>query len=586
MKVKKLMSLSLTVLLVIMTFSLPVTASKGETGSYESKDEVIYAKLKANGAIENMYVVNSFQIKDQGYITDYGKYHEIRNLTNLVDIETSQDRNSFLADGEDFYYQGELGGKKLPWDIKITYLLNGEPTPPEQLPGKSGKLEIHIHTKENKTIDEVFFKNYLLQITLTFDPLIFEDLQAPKGTEANEGKNKLITFSVLPGQEETVITTARVKNLALEPIEISAIPANLALDDFDTDDMRRDIESLTDAIAQIHDGVTDLKGGVNELRDGTEQLKKGSAKFADGMKQINDSSGQLKKGSKQILDVLTMIDSSLDQMPELPEIDLEQLEQLPDILREIADRLLEFAKGLEGFIDAIDEIDSIDIPKEEIDEMIKAMKEAGIDDEVINNLILMYELAKDVAETIGDYPANLQAFLEEMAKNLRRSAKEMEENLDLLDQFEDIDGLQSGLGQLASQYHTFHKGLIAYTDGVDTLATEYEQVDDGLAELSEGTKDLADGVTELHKGTGELHDETKDLPDELKSEIEKMLEDFDFSDFKPTSFVSNKNKNIGVVQFVLRTERIELTEDDDQGEEEEAKKSLWQRFLDLFRRKK
>lgn len=586
MNIKRTISLGLSLLLLLMTFSLPVNATKGNTGSYEKKDEVIYAKLDQKGKLKNMYVVNSFQIKKQGYITDYGNYSEIRNLTNLEEITKNQERNTFLADGDDFYYQGELEGKDLPWKIDIIYLLDGVEMPVEELAGKSGRLEIQIHMDKNEKIDPVFFENYLLQIMLTFDPLLYEDIQAPKGTEANEGKNKLISFSVMPGQAETVILTAKVKNLELEPIEISAIPANLALDDFDTDDMQEDIEALSDAIAQIHEGVTELKKGTKELADGTGELKEGSGEFSRGMEQLNNSSGQLIDGSQQILQVLTTIDSSLDQLPEMPEFDLEQIEELPGILQEIARNLLNFAEGLEDFMKAIEEIESIEIPEEQIDQIIQAMEDAGIQAEVIDNLITMYELAKEVADTIGDYPEELQIFLKEMAKSLQRSAKELEENLDLLEDLDQLEDLQTGFSRLTDEYRGFHNGLTSYTAGVNTLTKEYKQIDQGLTEISKGNKELAKGVKDLNKGTGELHEQTKNLPDELKSEIEKMLDDFDFSNFKPSSFASEKNTKIGVVQFVLRTEKIEIPEDDDQTKEEDGKKSLWQRFLDLFRRKK
>src|SRR5699024_9633189 len=136
-----------------------------------------------------------------------------RNLTDLSTIEQLNDEIVLQSTGEDFYYQGELMGQQLPWNIKITYLLDGKETSAEQLAGQSGHLEIQIETKENKAINPVFFDYYVLQISLTFDPLYFQQITAPKGTEANEGKNKLINFSAMPGEEDVFIVTAAVENL-------------------------------------------------------------------------------------------------------------------------------------------------------------------------------------------------------------------------------------------------------------------------------------------------------------------------------------------------------------------------------------
>src|SRR5690625_6918470 len=66
-----------------------------------------------------------------------------------------------------------------------------------------------------------------MQVSVSLDPTIFSNIQAPKGTEANEGKNKMVTFSVMPDTEEELIISADVENLEMDPIKISAVPANI-----------------------------------------------------------------------------------------------------------------------------------------------------------------------------------------------------------------------------------------------------------------------------------------------------------------------------------------------------------------------
>src|SRR5690625_3182006 len=288
---RKYISLMMTALLLMMTFMThPVTHAQNK-GSYKSKDEVVYGKLSSDGSVQNMYVVNSFNIEKHGTLIDYGNYEDLRNLTNLEPIEKSGERITVTAEEDDFYYQGNLQTKDIPWHIDITYYLDGEEISASDLAGQSGKLEIHIQTKKNKKIDKVFYEHYLLQIMVSFDPLYFENIQAPKGTEANEGKNKLITFSVMPGQDETLITTADATNIEIEPIEISAIPANIALDDMETDDMGDELETLTDAIARIHDGVDELQKGTKELKNSSMELKDGSGQLANSMNNISTTSG-------------------------------------------------------------------------------------------------------------------------------------------------------------------------------------------------------------------------------------------------------------------------------------------------------
>src|SRR5699024_11585979 len=91
---------------------------------------------------------------------------------------------------QDFFYQGTLDNQALPWNISITYVLDGEEIKPIELAGKSGQLEIQIETSENTKVDPVFFEYYLLQIEMTLDPLHFGHIQAPEGTEANDGRSE------------------------------------------------------------------------------------------------------------------------------------------------------------------------------------------------------------------------------------------------------------------------------------------------------------------------------------------------------------------------------------------------------------
>src|SRR5699024_8546330 len=152
-----------------------------------------------------------------------------------------------------------------------------------------------------------------------------------------------------------------------------------------------------------------------------------------------------------------------------------------------------------------------------------------------------------------------------------------------LENLNDLAELQKDLSTLASEYKSFHTGLVSYTGGINSLATSYAKLDHGLQELSGGTSELDRGAKELHDGTNELQQNTSDLPNQMQLELEELMEEFDFSDFKPKSFVSNENKNVNVVQFVLKTERIEMEEPDTTDGAEVEEKGFWDRFLDLFR---
>lgn len=580
---------NISIIISILLFWLMLPSSldvQAKDASYSSKDEVIYGKLHPNGHMNEMYVVNSFYDPTEGTITDYGSYESVRNLTDLSTIEQTKDSVSLQTTGEDFYYQGKIDNQPLPWKIDMTYFLDGVEMDADQLAGQSGQLDIHIEIKENQAVDPIFFDYYLLQISLTFDPLHFQDIEAPKGTEANEGKNKLVNFSAMPGEEDIFITTATVENLTMDPINISAIPANLAIDDPDISDMEDDMQKLSDAIRDLHDGVVDLYDGVIDMDDGTGELSKGSGEFLNGIKTLNQSSSELVTGSQTIKDAFAEINNALDENinGDLPDTD--ELKELPEIIRNISDELKQFSEGFNELDDLLDDLPSNGLSETDFAKVYDVLDDYKADEDVydiVNQLVGTYTAVEALFYIDENMPFELDEIANEMVEYLDEIADELENNLAMLDELEQMDELIDGLQTLATEYDQFHEGVTEYTNGVDDLTKAYGDIDQGINDISDGTTELKDGVKELKDGTEELSDETKDLPNEMQSEIDQFMEDFDFSKFKPKSFISEKNKKIGVVQFVLQTETIEIPEDDTEETVEEETKNIWQRFLDLFR---
>lgn len=601
----KRFAFSLLSCLLIFTL-IPSTSLAKDT---PAKDEVVYTNLTPNGKIKDMYVVNSFQIKKPGEFIDYGAYENVRNLTDLTDIEIKKDNEvHFEASEDNFFYQGTLKEQPLPWNISITYLLDGKEIDPNELPGASGELTIQIKTTQNKKVDPVFFEYYLLQVNLKFDPLNFSNLQAPKGTEANEGKDKLISFSVMPDKEEVMIVSADVTDFEMDPVNISAVPANIGFESPDTDDLASDLQTLSDAIAEINSGVAELEDGASELSKGASELSKGSNSFLSGINELNASSTELVNGSEQILGVFKQMNDVIGNVPEIPTDLIKELATAPGDLRDLAAGLRDLASLTGQFSSEIENLPDLTINREDIQAIITALKEnqptpdnqdeqteeteeteeiaSVINQEVIQALEELALLADDLNgfESLTDQiPDDSEASLNETANELDEFANGLEgltSNIGVLDE---LDEFKNGLSELSSEYQTFHDGLVAYTNGVDSLAKSYNELNKGTKELSDGTSELTNGINELQEGTQELADETSDLSGEFVSEIDEFMEEFDFSDFEPVSFVSNKNKKVNVVQFVLQTESIEIDEPDDDIEEKETEKNLWDRFLNLFK---
>ena len=154
------------------------------------KDENVYVNLNQDGSVDGIYVVNSYRLDADTQIVDYGNYESVKNLTSDAEIQQQKGTVTVDAQAGEFFYQGNLQSKEIPWEISISYTLDGKEVSAKELAGKNGKLGISIHVGQNDQVDSEFFDNYLLQVTLTMDMERCSNLEAPGATAANVGTDK------------------------------------------------------------------------------------------------------------------------------------------------------------------------------------------------------------------------------------------------------------------------------------------------------------------------------------------------------------------------------------------------------------
>ncbi|MCR6097443.1 YhgE/Pip domain-containing protein [Salipaludibacillus agaradhaerens] len=572
----------------------PTSLNEGEVAA---KDEVVYATLSAAGEMNDIYVVNIFDVIHPGVIKDYGTYSNVENLTDLSPINQSGEEIELVAPEGRFYYQGNMENAVLPWDITLTYDLNGKEVAPDELAGADGHLAIHVTTEANETFDPVFYEHYLVQISIELNGEKARRIRAEDGTIANVGKNEQITFSVMPDEEGDFTVEADITDFEMEGIDIAALPYAMAIDAPEIDDMTGDMELLADAISDVNKGVSELHSGIGELNEGVGALHSGSADYHHGMKELDSSSSDLLSASNQIDDALSTISQSLDGDPD--DMNLGDLQELPDILAELAEGLQEAGEGLSlleenyglayaSLDDAISAIPEYKLSEEEI----QSLYLSGADADVIDKLVETYSAA---LTTKGTYDAVNEAFaaveptlndvstaLDDMASGLKTMSRELSHSIENMDIAASFNQLEDALSDLSSHYGDFHNGLVDYTGGVSELTSSYNALHDGIGEVKDGTSELESGTAELEEGTNELYETTSDLPDQMQDEIDDMLAEYEIDDFDAISFVADENENIDSVQFVIKTESITKEEEESATEEEEEEPGFWSRLMDLF----
>lgn len=275
------------------------------------KDENVYVNLNQDGSVDGIYVVNSYRLDADTQIVDYGNYESVKNLTSDAEIQQQKGTVTVDAQAGEFFYQGNLQSKEIPWEISISYTLDGKEVSAKELAGKNGKLGISIHVGQNDQVDSEFFDNYLLQVTLTMDMERCSNLEAPGATAANVGTDKQLVYSILAGSEKDITVTADVLDFEMDAISFQGLPMNLDVDRelFSLDDLHDKAGEVSDAADEFSNGAQDLEGGVNSLQEGVEglqsgaeSLKEGIDSYADGAKSLGDGIDTLQDGSNDLAD--------------------------------------------------------------------------------------------------------------------------------------------------------------------------------------------------------------------------------------------------------------------------------------------
>ena len=520
----------------VQALSSSVEAAGIIEGSCE-KQEVVYGSLTATGAVKNLYVVNELFSDVPVMVRDYGAYNEALNLTDESALVRDPDSVTLVVEDESFVYQGNLATTNMPWNVSVSYEVDGKPITAADLAGKSGELTIAIETSQNAAVDPLYFDNYLLQITCTLPMERAKNIETDGGTLALSGSNTSVSFNAMPGKAGSFLLTAQVSDFEMDGISIAAVPFSMAIDAPDSESLVAQFDALIEGADQLNSGACRLSDGARALENGTQKLDAGVGKlqsgatelstgmsaYVSGVSQVNDGLAQVAAGSKEFAYRLSQVASTSSGLANLTAVGMEP-EKRDALIAAVYSSTLSPAE------------------KAAIIELIGASAELGDLSRGLSELSRVYS----GVEGSSDYPG--------IDKSIQQ--------------------LSGSLAQLAQQGGALSSGSTELGAGVSELANS-------TGSLTQGTSQLASGAAQLAEGTDQLSTETKSIPDKLQAEIDAMMADYDKSDFTPQSFVDARNTNVKLVQFVMTTEAI--TVPDPQPEEPEPEdESFLSRFFALF----
>ena len=358
------MTLSLVLAAGSMTPAMAATANT-------NKEENIYVNLDDNGSVDGVYVVNSYDLKKDQKITDYGNYSYMTNLSSESKLNEQNGKITVNGKKGKFYYQGDLDSAKIPWDVDILYELDGEEIDAKDLAGKSGKLKITMKIRENKSADKEFFENYLLQVSLALNTKQCKNIKADGATAANSGDNKQLMYNIMAGQEKDITITTDVDDFEMDPISISGVPMSF---DINTDDM--DTSALTDKTKDRTDGVKSLNDGAKQLKSGSSELQSGISAYGEGVNALYKGADTLFAGVNKLNPGIKAYTTGVDQTASGAKQLQKQTKNLPNLMTQMTSAITQLNTGSSQLADK-DAWNQIESGFTQIEAALKQMK-AGL----------------------------------------------------------------------------------------------------------------------------------------------------------------------------------------------------------------
>ncbi|MGN0813990.1 MAG: hypothetical protein ACI4MH_02005, partial [Candidatus Coproplasma sp.] len=270
------------------------------------KEEVIYVNLDASGAIKDAYVVN---IVGGGDTVDYGDYEWVKILNTADKITQDGDRITFSSSSERVYYEGKLTKIELPWNFSVRYYIDGVEYTAEEVAGKSGKLEIRFKVTKNENSTGNFYESFALQASFTLDTQKCKNISAPDATVANVGKNKQISYTVLPGKGIDASVTADVVDFEMSAISVNGVPLSMNME-IDDGELTDKIGEVQDAVSEANDGAGELADGLDELKNNNQSLVDGSNDLKSGLEELDLNSSSLTGGAGELKGGLEVLDGN------------------------------------------------------------------------------------------------------------------------------------------------------------------------------------------------------------------------------------------------------------------------------------
>lgn len=372
------------------------------------------------------------------------------------------------------------------------------------------------------------------------------------------------------------------------------------------------ISDMQKALKKLNSKSGDLTKGSKQMKKGLNQIKKQLSKVSITTKQLKElktSSASIKNGLVQAYNGAVQLNSALSyesykSVMQTNGLDIEQLQSGND---EAINTLKTQIESLNTSIESLKQIPGYESNEEYKKQVEQLSAQVGSLTQIVtllqgNNANISG--TKQYFDTVSESSKELVTGLEQLKTNYEKFDTAIVQLVDKLSELStNMTKLKKGINQMVKSYNNLDKGIVSYTSGVGSIEKAFSKLSDATGTLADGTKELVsgskdlndgaktlyngivkldDGAADLNDGTKEFYEKTEDMDTQVEDAIDDMVSDISGGDSKTMSFVSDKNKNVKSVQFIIKTAAIEKKEVVKEKKTESEKKGFLEKLLGLF----
>lgn len=550
-------------------------------------DEAAYVNMDYYGNIEDVSVVKGCSLNGVTQFQDYGDYESVTNMSTydkpIITPDGVQWNLSPSTGAQRFYYSCKVNNDAiiLPWNIDVSYKLNGVPCQAENLAGASGLVEIDIKVDPNDAAKPYYKDNMLLQVATYINTDKAYSLEAPGSQLQSVGAYKAVLFVALPGESDTYAIRIGTDSFESKGITMLMVPGTLKQLE-DIKDLKEAKDTLQDSYNAIYSSMNDVLNTMDSMNSGLNDLKTGVIGTEDARSTFSAGKGQMYKYGDTALDDISATNQQLGQL--IPYFKTGQnmtrdiskkIDYIVDTMQQLKDPMTDAGNSLGQTEEDLMMLRlMLNTLNEEIGSTLTNLGQLAAAGKATEYQIAQLQGEAEVATTLANNLKSVDSLLTDTDNMVQTTKQIIGITQELITETASlnntVDSYNDDLIDLLGDCQTLTKLMNNSTDSSITflkysknlLQVSGDKLDDASASSLKGLNDLLDKSITGLGSIPTMRNANDTIKQTLDHEFDKYEKENKFLNLDAkaglVSFTSDKNPSPSSTQIILRTREISL----------------------------